>query len=108
MGLDAAYSTYNNLQSVLSDNEVQYAQKIKICFEMFKMLNSKDLVNEPKIILSKIYLYLAQFYIQLKDWNNSALFIKKSIENDRIYYNQYMDWTETNVVIKSVSNKYLK
>eukprot|EP01084_Bolivina_argentea_P285731 490045_1 len=106
---DAIYARYNNMENGLkNDNQMSVNNKIKICINMLKMLHGKEMINEPRIILSKIHLYLAQFYIQLKEWDNAVININKSIENDIMYYNKYMDWTDTNFVIKSMSNKYLK
>eukprot|EP00484_Ammonia_sp_Unknown_P007152 CAMPEP_0197056542 /NCGR_PEP_ID=MMETSP1384-20130603/86621_1 /TAXON_ID=29189 /ORGANISM="Ammonia sp." /LENGTH=391 /DNA_ID=CAMNT_0042490595 /DNA_START=31 /DNA_END=1206 /DNA_ORIENTATION=+ len=106
--LDAVYARYNALELTLKSEEVAVQQKIANCLAMIAMLQSKDMIQEPRIILSKLHLFAAQFYIQLKEWQNAVLHLSASIRNDLIFYKEHMQWQDTNIVIKSISNKYLK
>ena len=59
-------------------------------------------------IIAKLYSYAAQLLIRMKKYGDACEYIDKSIVVDLKYYGKYMDWTHTNVIIKSIPAKKRK
>ena len=106
--MDKIYKMYTKYDNIIkTDTQESMNNKYKYCIKMEYLLKN-DMIHQPRFILAKIYLYKAQLLLALKKYDDACSNILKSIDLDVQYYGKYMDWTDTNIVIKRIPSKKRK